>query len=139
MATPQENKELVRRHFEALNEQDWERCADTLTADIAFHQSGETHHGVGWYMDHLKEFYDDIPDASVTIDDMIAENDRVAVRITNTGTHVGEIPESDTTGTEIEFTSHFIARIEDDTIAELWVVAELLRVNQQLGAIERPG
>lgn len=139
MASPQENKQLVHRHVEALDEQDWDRCADTPAVDFTFHQSGETHHGVDWYVDHLKDFYDDVPEASTTIDDAIAEDDRVAVRITNTGTLAGESPDSEATETEIGFASHIIARVEDDAIAELWVVAELLRVNRQLGAIEPPG
>lgn len=136
MPTPQENKELLRRHFEALKEQNWDRCANTVSKDIAFHQSGETHHGVDWLIAHYQDFYDTFPDAKITVDALLADDDRVAARITNHGTPEGEIPGVESTGTEIEFLSHFIARVEDDTIEELWVVAEPLRLNQQLGTVK---
>lgn len=121
---PQKNKDLVRRHFEAIEQQDRRACADTLAEDLVFHQGVETHRGVEWFTNHWKGFYEAVPDASVTIDEIIAEDDQVAVRFTNVGTTDAEIPGFESTGTEIEFSSHLTARVEAGVFAELWVVAE---------------
>ena len=119
-----ENKGLLRRHFEAVNDQDWAACVDTLAEDIVFHQAGNTHRGAEWLTEHYEEFYEAFLDPGITIDDLLAEGDRVAARITNTGTTDGEIPGIDAPGTEIEFSSQLIARVENGVLAELWVVAE---------------
>lgn len=126
-----ENKALVRRHFQAINDQDWAACADTLAENVVFHQGGEMHRGLDWFTNHWKGFYDSVPDASIFIDDLLAEDDRVAAGITNVGTNTGEIPGIESTGTELEFSSHLIARIDDDSITELWVVAEQPRPTSQ--------
>lgn len=120
----EENKDLVKRHFEAINRQDWKACTDTLAEEIAVHQGGKTHHGVEWYRNHLEDFYDAIPDASININEILSEGDKVAVRITNLGTTDGEIPGIKSSGTAVEFSSHLIARVEDGVLTELWVVAE---------------
>ncbi|MFB6253729.1 MAG: ester cyclase [Halobacteriaceae archaeon] len=104
--------------------QDWMACADTLADDVVVHQGGRTHHGIELFITHWKNYYDAIPDACIHIDDILAEGDQVAARITNTGTNEEELPSIDSTGTKIEFSSQLIAKIEDRTITELWIVAE---------------
>lgn len=99
--TANENEDLLRRHFTAINEQDWAGCADTLAEDITVHQAGEAFVGVEWFTNHWRNFYETIPDANIAIDEMLAEDDKVAIRITNTGTNDGELPGIESTGTDI--------------------------------------
>lgn len=122
--TTEENEELVRRHFEAINDQNWEAYAETLAEHTVTHQGGETRHGIERATNHLKDFYDAIPDASITINELLTDGDKVPVRITNTGTNDRDLPGIESTGTEIEFSSHLIARVEEGVLAERWVLAE---------------
>lgn len=132
MSSPtNENKDLLRRHFEAVNDQDWTGCADTLAEDVVFHQADNTHQGADWLTGHYQEFYEAFPDARISIGAIIAEDDKVAARITNRGTTDRVIPGIDSLGTEVEFSSHLIGRVEDGVLAELWVVAEQPRPASQ--------
>lgn len=136
MTTHRDDTEgVLRRHYEAVDDQNWGECSATIAPDIVFHQAGETHGGDDWLIDHYKDFYHTFPDANVSIDELLAEGDRAAVRITNTGTHEGDIPDLEPTGEEIEFSSHIFARVDEGVLVELWVVAEQHRLLQQLGAV----
>lgn len=136
--TTQENTELVRRYLEAVDEQDWETFDDLLAEDVVLHQGGEDIPGQEPYKELLMEFHTGFSDLSHVIEDTVAENDKVAVRSTLTGTHDGEFQDIEPTGEEIENPGISIYRIEDGEIAEHWVVADQLGLMQQLGVMEPP-
>jgi len=77
-----------------------------------------------------------MPDYNVSIDDLIAEGDRVAARFTMRGTHTGAdflgLPAS---GRKINVTGISIFRIADGKIAEHWANEDALGLLQQLGAM----
>jgi predicted ester cyclase len=74
------------------------------------------------------------PNFHVTVDDAIADGDKIVVRITNRGTHQGEFFGISPTGREVTFTSIVVFRIADRTIAERWGVLDMFGLLQQLGA-----
>jgi steroid delta-isomerase-like uncharacterized protein len=79
------------------------------------------------------------PDLLFTIDDLIAEGDKVVWRFTSRGTQKGplmNIPPSGKTGT---VTGIAIFRIADAKIAEVWVNVDTLGLLQQIGVIPAPG
>jgi predicted ester cyclase len=73
------------------------------------------------------------PDIMLTIDDMVAVGDTVAVRFTTKGTNAGLFTEVPPTGKRITMTNIEIFRISDEKIMEVWGEVDLLRVMQQLG------
>lgn len=73
------------------------------------------------------------PDLTLTIDDMVAEGDKVAVRFTTKGTNTGPFIEVPPTGKRITMTYIEIFRIADGKIIEIWGEADLLGLMQQLG------
>ncbi len=76
------------------------------------------------------------PDMSATIEDVIAEGDKVVTRWTIRGTHQGEIEEfGPPTGKQVEIKGITIHRIEDGKIAEEWERYDNLSVMQQLGIV----
>lgn len=79
-----------------------------------------------------------IPDRQLTIDDVIAEGDRVVARVTVTGKHLGEIRGIPATGRSISQPSITIFRMANARIAEGWLAADNLSVMQQLGVIPTP-
>jgi steroid delta-isomerase-like uncharacterized protein len=79
------------------------------------------------------------PDAQVTVEDMIAEGDKVVTRYTIRGTHQGETEEfGPPTGKRMEITGITIERFADGKIVEDWTNFDALGLMRQLGLMEQP-
>jgi predicted ester cyclase len=79
------------------------------------------------------------PDLESTIEDLIAERDKVVAHWRAQATHRGEYLDIPPTGNRVNFTGISIYRIEGGKIAEWWGVSDLLGMMQQLGAVREPG
>jgi len=78
------------------------------------------------------------PDLQMTIEEQIAEGDKVVSRLTSRGTHRGELWGIAATGREAEVSSVSTNRMEGGKIVEHWTCADRLGMMQQLGVIEQP-
>lgn len=78
------------------------------------------------------------PDAVFTIEDMVAEDDRVAGRWTMRGTHTGDFNGIPATGKPVTLTGFSLLRIQDGQFAEFWHLEDDLGVLRQLGIIPGP-
>jgi steroid delta-isomerase-like uncharacterized protein len=110
------------------------------SSDFVFHiATGQDIHGLKDEKKHMSDFYDAFPDAHFTIDDMVAEGNKLAVRYTFTGTHKGGnmgIPP-----TNKKVTIHGISisqRNADGKIVEEWERYDTLDAMQQLGVLPKP-
>jgi len=65
------------------------------------------------------------PDLHARIDDLVAEGDRVAARLTFRGTHQGEFLGVPATGRTVEYVSHEFYRFADGLVAEEWICSDL--------------
>jgi len=79
------------------------------------------------------------PDMKTTIHDIIAEGDKVAVRMTNSGTHKGEFMGIPPTGKSISIGEITILRFAEGKIVEYWGQTDMMGMMQQLGVIPAPG
>jgi C-1 hydroxylase len=129
----QENRELVRRWFEALSRHDADSVADMVTVDFVHNSS--TNQGRDGVRAELDYWFSAFPDASVSVEDLIAEGDRVVARVTSSGTHGGEFMGSPATGKRISVQEVDIFRIENDRIAEAWAAVDFFGVLTQLGLL----
>ncbi len=77
-------------------------------------------------------------DFELTIDDMIAEGDKVAARFTFSGTHSGEFVGIPATGKHVRGTGTGIFQFADGLDVEHWVNFDALGIMQQLGALPTP-
>ena len=75
------------------------------------------------------------PDVHVTIEDLIAKDDKIVTRQSVTATHRGEYLGLAPTGRPVAYNEMFIARFTDGRIAELWGVVDVFAQLRQLGAI----
>jgi steroid delta-isomerase-like uncharacterized protein len=75
------------------------------------------------------------PDYQTMIDDLLAEGDQVAARITMTGTHTGDFMGIPPTGRSVSFTGMYIARIANGKIVEHWGAEDGVSLLQQLGVL----
>jgi len=75
------------------------------------------------------------PDWRHTIEDMIAEGDKVVARMTVQGTHKGDFLGVPASGKEVVFTNICIFRITSGKIMESWQEIDMMSVMQQLGVM----
>jgi steroid delta-isomerase-like uncharacterized protein len=89
--------------------------------------------------DLLKEVFGRLhrafPDLHVTIEDLIAEGDKVVARNTVTGTHQGEYMGLPPTGNSVRYNEVFICRFVDGQLAETWGMVDALSLQRQLGGL----
>ena len=78
------------------------------------------------------------PDMRITIEDQIAEGDKVASRFTMRGTHKGEFMGIAPTGARLAVTGIDIRRIAGDKLVEIWMNMDDLGMMQQLGVVPKP-
>lgn len=78
------------------------------------------------------------PDFHIEVEDLIEEGDRVAGRITMTGTNTGSLMGAPPTGRTVAFTGMFIRRLRDGRFVRGWDVADLATLLQQLGLMPAP-
>ncbi|WP_027345480.1 ester cyclase [Hamadaea tsunoensis] len=76
------------------------------------------------------------PDIRVTIEDIIAEGDKVAYRSRVTGTHLGEYRGAEPTGRRVAYDEMFIVRYADGLAAEIWGVVDVYAQLRQIGLAE---
>jgi predicted ester cyclase len=73
-----------------------------------------------------------------TVEDLVAENDRVVVRWTNSGTHIGEFVGIPPTGRTFTIAGIDIYRLDGAKLAEHWHVIDQLSMLGQLGLLPEP-
>lgn len=137
----EQNKQLVRRAVEEVWNQGNYAAVDELAAsDIVVHASlpdREVHGTAG-----VKQFYatlrEAFPDLHFTIEDQIAEGDRVVTRWTARGTHTGTFNGIPPTGKTGIVSGIDIDRIANGKVVECWPNADELGLLQQLGVIPAP-
>lgn len=139
MPTLVDNKEIVRRFAEEfLNEGRYETGKELVAEDIAdYTPYGETT-GLEAVVETMETVRAAFPDLVLIPHEIIAEDDIVAVRMTQRGTHEGTFMGIEPTGNSFEINAMGFVRLEDGKIVERWGVPDLFRLLQQLGQKELP-
>jgi len=134
----QSNKDIARAYLEQVwNRRQFDRFDEFVAEDVVFHdRSGDQ--GGAWMKETLAALREAFPDQKTTIEDEIAEGDRVVQRFTTTGTHQGEFNGIPATGKRIVLPSIYIFRLTDGKIVEVWAQTDGLNMMQQLGVIPAP-
>ncbi len=129
----EENKLVVRRFVEAYNERRLDSIADFVSPDYIDHTNKVGREGLRRLFDvGLTAF----PDWHETIEDIVAEGDKVWVRLSYTGTHKGEFMGLAATGKKITSKAVDIYRVVDGKLEEYWNVTDNVNIFERIGAIE---
>ncbi len=130
----EENKALARHSWEASNNLDI--IDEVYTPDLVWHDPDQDIRGSEEAKQFLSMYQTAFPDLNATVEDMIAEEDKVVTRWTIRGTHQGEIEEfGPPTGKQAELQGISIHRIEGGKIVEEWNRYDNLSLLQQLGLV----
>jgi len=130
----EDNKNIVRRYQEAYNAADYEALAEVVAADIRTPNiASSVPPGLEGAIAVHERTLLGMPDYMTTIEDLIAEEDRVVARVTMTGTHTGDFWGVPPTGRRVNLTAIYIVRIADGKIVEHWGEEDGMKVFRQLG------
>lgn len=137
--TAEENKRLARRYPEEVASRGDVSLIDELcSADVVVHSPLGEVRGREQVKAQIETLRTAFGDFSATVDDIVAEGQTVAMRVTLRGTHEGEFMGIAPTGTEFEVANMVFTRVEDGQIAERWVHPDILALLRQLGVDELP-
>ena len=137
----EDNKALVRRWFEELfNEAKLDLADEIVTPDHVTHDTSTPEHlpGPEGERQLVTLVRGAFPDGRITIEDLVAEGDKVAVRWTFRGTHRGDFMGIAPTGKEVEMGAMDLFRVAGGKIAETWSNVDMMTMMRQLGAIPTP-
>jgi len=140
--SPVENKALVMRIWEeVLNQGNLDRAEELFAENYVYHNaSGQDFEGIEEGVKiAVSAMRTSFPDLHYTVDDMIAEGDRVAHRWSATGTQSAEYLDIPPTQNLVYMTGIVISRIENGKVAEDWSCGDDLGVLQQLGGFLTSG
>ena len=138
----EENKALTRRSWLIVSEGSLETLGDALQEvyadDIVMHEPDEDVRGIEGLKQFVSMIRSALPDLRITLEDDIAEGNKVVSRWRAQGTHQGELMGIAPTGNHVAITGITIHRIEDGKIVEEWENWDALGLMQQIGAVASP-
>lgn len=139
------NKDRAEQYLKAIeNHSDGhiENLEEFVADDVINHTSlsgkdltPQEDHGIEAFRRHAEAVPRAFPDVHFDIEDVIAEDDRVMVRLVLTGTHDGPFLGLEPTGKEIAMSAIVVYRYEDGKIVERWSEGNTVGLLEQLGAL----
>ena len=136
MSDPERNKRTVLAFVDAVNAQDWDALDGLVSPDFVRHSDAAGEPGVR-SRDDLKWFlrneYLTFPDARETVEDLVAEGDRVAARHLLAGTQTGPFGDHAPTGRPVRIGYLAVYRLEAGRLVEAWAEWDNLAAFAQMG------
>ena len=134
--TAEENKQIVRRFVEeVVNKGDVDASSDYMAEDVVelvpFPGQGP---GLSGLKDILREMRMAFPDMHWTIEEQIAEADKVLTRFTWTGTHTAAFLGVPATGKPVMVWGMVIDRLENGKVKETRILMDALGMMKQMGS-----
>ena len=130
----EENKNIVRRYQEAYNNSDFEALGEVVSPDVRTpNMISRMQPGLEGAIKVHQTTLLGMPDYRTTIEDLIAEDDKVVARVRITGTHTGNFWGIPATGRQIDLSGIYIVRIAQGKIVEHWGEENGMTVVRQLG------
>jgi predicted ester cyclase len=135
-------KQTARRFLEeGFNEARFEVLGELLTPTIVDHDPalpGGQVTGIDAVKELISGYRSAFPDVHMTVEDQVAEGDKVVTRWKATGTHDGDFWGMEPTGRQATVTGTTTDRFDGDKIAESWTNWDTFGLMAQLGAIPTP-
>lgn len=139
-AVEEHNIELIRNYFVAIDSGSLGIYDEIFAPKAAFYSPSGISEPLS--LDHeietKKMYYQVFPDLVHTIEEILASGDKVIVRTTAHGTHLGEHGGIPVTGNKIELSAIRIFHIDKGKITKVWEESDLLGLFQQIGMELKP-
>jgi len=133
-------KQIVRRLFEEPWTGNWGVIDEFVAPGYIGYDPAEPEpiRGPAGVRANVEKYLAGFPGGAITVDDQIAEGDKVATRWTGRGTHTGEIAGIAPTGRDVTVSGLTISRLENGMVVEEWTTWDTLGMLIQLGAVPAP-
>lgn len=134
--TADHTRRLVERFYTVMwNTWDEAVARAILDPEIEFRGSvGLTKHGHDGFLEYMNLIRTAFPDFHNRIDELVAEADRAAARLTYTGTHHGTLFDRPPTGRRVEYVGAAFFQVSGGRIQRVWVLGDLHALMQQIKA-----
>lgn len=134
------NKTVARRAFDFWNGADLREINQFFADDVIIHDpSTPSALGRGGEATRIKLYRTAFPDLTFSVEDVFGEGDKVVVRWTTRGTHLGDLMGIPPTGRTQQISGTSVMHFKDGRIAEYWVNWDAMGLMQQLGVIPVAG
>jgi steroid delta-isomerase-like uncharacterized protein len=127
-----DGKPIVAAYWQAYNAADWDALREVVADDYVHHSGDAESHDVEFFVSGAMGLRGAFPDVRVEVRDMVAEDDRVAVRWVARATHTGSLFGEEATGRPVTVDGMTVHRVLDDRIAEAWEVMNEGALRDQL-------
>src|SRR5256885_2596859 len=135
----QRNKAIIHCYFEEWGNRGDTKAADELIAtNLTLRNPPAVLHSLDDYKKGMAAFHTAFPDLHFTVEDVIAEGDKVVVRWSRRGTHLGDYQGRPATGKTVWVTGMSLFRLADGKIQEITVNMDRMGLWQQLGWLPEP-
>jgi steroid delta-isomerase-like uncharacterized protein len=132
----EENKAIVLRHWEEVVSQGNMDVIDEIFApNFVAHEADQDIRGPKGVRQFILMLRTAFPDLHVSVEDMLAEGDKVVQRWSGHGSHQGELMGLPPSGKRVSVAGITISRFEGGKVAEEWELYDMMGMMQQLGAI----
>jgi steroid delta-isomerase-like uncharacterized protein len=136
----EEKKKIVYRFNEAFNAGDLDKAVEVFAPNAVIHNSGAPDPlNVEGFKQFGGVFRAAFPDGRLSIEDLIAEGDKVVSRISYQGNHTGDMLGIPPTGKPVMVSAMIIDQFADGKIVESWRLFDQMGMMQQLGLVPAPG
>ncbi len=136
----EENKAIVRRLIEeGFNQRNLALFDELYAPNFVYHLGSTTIEGVEAYKQFNLMNFTSIPDLRFTIEDQVAEGDKVVTRWIVSGTHKGDFMGIPPTGKHVAVTGIGINHFANGKIVENWTNMDMLGLLQQFGVVPPMG
>lgn len=136
-STPLRNVAVLKQAFNHLNARNINGCLGLMRKDFIINiaEMPNQKRGHDAWRKHAQILFASFPDVKVQVEDVVAADDKVAVRMRIKGTFLGEFMGCRPTGKTVEYISHEVYRFENGEIAEEWICSDSITLMRQIGAL----
>lgn len=137
---PKENKQREDKFWEHLfDERGWSAVSEIVSTDIVFRGTlGKEVRGIEGLRRYLLDARAVFPDLRGSVNDLVAEEDKVVARLTFLGTHGGKLFGVAPTGRPVAYEGIAVHRMAEGRISECRALGDILGLLRQIGAVPKP-
>lgn len=139
--TPEQNEAVVRQNFELFwNDGDGDLIDQLYDPEHILHDPSYHLELLGWdgVRKCMEIYRAAFPNTRFSVDELVAQEDRVAVRWTVRGTHLGDLFAVSATGRQVVVSGMSFFRLRNGRLAETWISWDTLGLLHQIGLLPEP-